>query len=647
MTRPSAEATALVEHRARHLAAAQEITHIGSWEWDLAGAAVVWSDELYRIYGLAPGSREITLEVFLSMVHPDDRARIQEEVGRALERGGRFAYGERIVRPDGSVRHLDTVGNVVPGPDGRPIALIGTCRDITEQRERDEALRLHTDIVRNMQIGVAVWRVDDPEAPLGARLVTQNPAAARLTVAATSEPGARLDEVFPMAVRTELPAVLGAVARDGSVRELASYALPSSGGTRYLHVRAFPLPERAVGLAFEDVTDDARGRSLRAAEQRTFERIAAGAALADVLRELVLTIEAHMEDTFASVLLLDESGQHVRHGAAPSLPAAYNEAVDGQPIGPRAGSCGTAAFLKVPVFASDIETDERWAAYREVARAHGLRACWSMPILVTGDRVVGTFAMYYRQPRSPTPEDVELITRATHVAGIAIQRHELDERLRALSAHIEAVLEEERTSVAREIHDELGQALTALKIDVAWVKRHLGHDAEPALERLASISDMIDEIIDSVRRISSGLRPGVLDELGLVAAVEWQTEDFEQRTGATCAFGTNLPDDEAFPRPFATAVFRMLQEALTNVARHAGAASVEVALRADADRIRLEVRDDGRGISPAALASSRSLGLLGVRERARRLGGTLSIEGGDGAGTSFVVELPRPPRGGR
>src|SRR5215470_16596336 len=123
----------------RQLEAAQKITHIGSWEWDLATGVVTWSDELYRVYGLEPRSHPITLAFFLERVHPDDRARVQGEVAAALERGGRFSHWERVIRPDGSVRELDTVGEVVADAHGRPTGLIGTCRDVTDERRREEA----------------------------------------------------------------------------------------------------------------------------------------------------------------------------------------------------------------------------------------------------------------------------------------------------------------------------------------------------------------------------------------------------------------------------------------------------------------------------------------------------------------------------
>jgi len=337
---------------------------------------------------------------------------------------------------------------------------------------------------------------------------------------------------------------------------------------------------------------------------------------------------------------------HVRHAAAPILPEGFLRAVDGEPIGPHAGSCGTAAFFKEAVFASDIESDERWDAYRAVAREHALAACWSTPILATDQRVLGTFAFYYRVPRQPTDADKALIASVSRLAGIAIERKQMEDQLRDLSAHVEAAVEAERTRIAREIHDDLGQALTALKMDVAWILRRatggVAFDDVRVIDKLKTMSAFTDETIQRVRRISSELRPGVLDDLGLVSAIEWQAEAFEERTGVTCVVRTSQAHI-AVEREIATAVFRIFQEALTNVIRHAEASHVQVRLDLEDRELLLEVRDDGVGITKEHALSSKSLGLIGIRERAYRLGGRVSVEAVSPHGTRLMLRVPVAP----
>jgi PAS domain S-box-containing protein len=218
------------------------------------------------------------------------------------------------------------------------------------------------------------------------------------------------------------------------------------------------------------------------------------------------------------------------------------------------------------------------------------------------------------------------------------------EQMRALAGRLQAVREEERTNIAREIHDELGGALTSLKIDFSLLtKSALKIENEAVrtslLAGMDSMVKFIDATIHTVRRISMELRPGVLDDLGLVAALEWQLKDFEKRTGIRSEF--IVPEEEiSFDAELSTVLFRIFQEALTNVARHSGATEVRVRLRMDADSPTLEVEDNGKGIEKEKILSSKSLGLLGMRERAQMFGGRITVTGTPGIGTTVTVEIP-------
>jgi PAS domain S-box-containing protein len=213
------------------------------------------------------------------------------------------------------------------------------------------------------------------------------------------------------------------------------------------------------------------------------------------------------------------------------------------------------------------------------------------------------------------------------------------EQLRALTARLQVIREEERKSVAREIHDELGQALTAIKIDLASLMRELPADQQQQWKRPDSILELVDQTIQSVRRISAELRPGILDDLGLVAAVEWATEEFEARTGTRCRL--DLPgNDIEIDQESATAMFRIFQETLTNVARHANASEVGVRLAKENGDLTLEVHDNGIGIGAKQLSDGRSFGILGMRERAALLGGKLTIIAAPEKGTTVRVRIP-------
>ena len=214
------------------------------------------------------------------------------------------------------------------------------------------------------------------------------------------------------------------------------------------------------------------------------------------------------------------------------------------------------------------------------------------------------------------------------------------EQLRALTAHLERIREEERTRIAREIHDELGQALTGLKMDLSWFAARLPN--QPMLqEKAVGMLKLIDSTVHAVRRLSTELRPAILDSLGLIPAIEWLAQEFQKRTSVTCEFVAT--DDELnLDHERTTALFRICQESLTNVARYAQATSVHIELDSDDSQITSRISDNGRGITEEETKARNSFGLLGMRERARLLGGTFEISGAPGKGTALTVRLPCP-----
>lgn len=231
-----------------------------------------------------------------------------------------------------------------------------------------------------------------------------------------------------------------------------------------------------------------------------------------------------------------------------------------------------------------------------------------------------------------------------HVADDITLRKRAEEALRALSARLRSAREEEGTRIAREIHDELGGALTGLKWDLEKIDKTLisladGLQVAEVRNRIGSMTTLIETTINAVRRIAAELRPGVLDDLGLVAAIEWQIEQFQSRSGLKCHWTNNAKEIE-LDREKATAVFRILQEILTNVLRHAQATNLYVKLGRSKHYFEVEVKDDGRGITESQRMNPRSLGLLGMKERALLVGGEVRVTGKEGAGTTVVVRVP-------
>lgn len=220
------------------------------------------------------------------------------------------------------------------------------------------------------------------------------------------------------------------------------------------------------------------------------------------------------------------------------------------------------------------------------------------------------------------------------------------EQLRALAARLQSIREEERKFMAREIHDELGQALTGFKMDLAWMRTKMQAEEwdairEPILEKIKTMGGLIDETAVLVRKLCTELRPGVLDDLGLIAALEWQAREYQNRTGIVCDMQLDVGDLQVDPER-STALFRIFQEILTNVARHAHATRVNVVMKQTGADLVLEVNDNGRGIEPSRVKGDKSLGLLGMRERALILGGSVDIQGAPGKGTRVRVTMPLP-----
>jgi signal transduction histidine kinase len=217
------------------------------------------------------------------------------------------------------------------------------------------------------------------------------------------------------------------------------------------------------------------------------------------------------------------------------------------------------------------------------------------------------------------------------------------EQLRALSASVSSAREDEGVRIARELHDELGSALTSLKWDLETVSGTVSESLDRATvdrlrERLTGMTQAVDATIGAVRRIAADLRPSVLDDLGLADAIEWQTQQVQAQTGVTCRFDRAI-EDVVVTTEQSTAVFRILQEALTNIRRHAGASTIEVRLAIETGALVLQVSDNGRGITEEERAAPRSLGIVGMRERAALIGATLEVTGTAARGTVITVRL--------
>ncbi len=520
-----------------------------------------------------------------------------------------------------------------------------------------------------------------------------------------------------------------------------------------------------------------RNRATRLVEiqNRALERIATGAPLTETVSQLLEELEKLDPEMLTSVLLMSDDGTRVRHCAAPRLPAAYMAALDGARIGPAAGSCGTAAWRRQQVVVSDITRDPLWNDYRALASEHGLRACWSTPIFGTDAILLGTFAIYYREPKEPEPKHQRTIEAIAHTVAIAIDRARAAQTLIQKEAHLEAAQqhgnigswevelgaprgrwsrqlyrivgrdptlpastlnelldlvhpddkasvedvlshperlhaqrrldfrivspvvgardlwatvdlvraadgkpvgmagtvldvterkaaehsierslsrqrdlsrrlaqaeEEERRSIGRELHDRIGADLAAVKLNLDLVCATLPAETAPAVNRrLADTHALVQSAIVHTRNILAELRPPGLDDYGLLAALEMHAGALEERLGIPVAVtGANV--SPALPHVAETALFRIVQEALNNAAKHAAASSIDIELTQDANNVRLTVSDDGVGFAPSG-ATGAGYGLRTMRERGDAINASINIDSAPGKGTRVEIRLER------
>ena len=287
-----------------------------------------------------------------------------------------------------------------------------------------------------------------------------------------------------------------------------------------------------------------------------------------------------------------------------------------------------------------------------VAEREGFGGVIGFPVR-SGRGVIGVVTYLSREIPEPDDDLRSMLQTTGSQVGLFTERRETErlensiDQLRALSRRLVAAREEERARMSREFHDELGQSLTGLKLDLAWVGRQaaqLDPRVPPVEEKVREMSAQVDAVIQTVRQIITEFRPRVLDELGVVAAIEWQARDFERRAGIPCILRAEAPEP-SLDEDRRTAVFRILQEILTNVARHARATEVDVKLGLSGSHLVLEVHDNGQGLTAQQLNDPGSLGLLGMRERAQACDGSVAITSLPKAGTTVTLSMPLNERG--
>ncbi len=412
-----------------------DLTHDTVFVRDINDVITYWNRGAEELYGwekeeaIGQVSHRLTRTIF-----PAPLAEINAELLRAGRWEGELIHTKR----DGTQVVVASRWSLQRDEGGAAVAILETNNDITERRRAEEAVLRSENELRDVieTIPTIAWTAlpDGSDVFVNRYWREYTGLSAEYTSGLGWQAVVHPEDVDRF-VDKWLASVAGGKPFEGEVR----FRRAADGEYRWFLVRAVPLRDERgkilkwYGIA-TDIEDRKRAEALLAGEKRILEMVAGGDSLTKILDSLCWLMEEQAHDVLASILLVD--GNSLRHGGAPSLPKAYTDAIDGVVIGPCVGSCGTAAYRGEQVIVSDIATDPLWADYREVALPHGLRACWSTPIFSSEGTVIATFALYYREPRSPSARDQELIEQITHLAGVAIQRKLGEEKLRRSEAYL-------------------------------------------------------------------------------------------------------------------------------------------------------------------------------------------------------------------
>jgi PAS domain S-box-containing protein len=511
-------------------------------------------------------------------------------------------------------------------------------------------LGLYPEVLRRLPVGIVLLLLEDPSNVKTFRIVDANPAAAAIAGTTVQMLLGRTVADFPKLLEKPIPSQLLTALRLGEAQNLGEIWYGDERiRQRVYAVRVFPLSNNFLGVAFEDVTDRKLGeRTLQDNEER--------------LRLLVQGVQKY------AIFQLDPMGHVVSWNAgAERLKGYASEEIIGKHFSvfyPREDLMNDKPQSMLAMAARNGQSeDEGWRVRKDGSRF------WANVVVTALRDSKGNLLGFAKLTRdmSERRDKEEALTKAKELLELRIEqrtavltrvneelRTEIAEReraeeqlrtsldqLRALAARLQHVREEERTSISREIHDELGQACTAIKMDLALIGRRLTKKQTQLRAKVDSAMQLVDSTIVTLRRIASELRPRTLDDLGLTAALESQAQEFESRTGIRCR--VTLPQEPlTLDVDIATAIFRIFQESLTNVARHAQATRVEARLEMDDARLIFQVSDNGVGFDPAKAKAHKSLGLVGIQERALMLNGDLRIEGVPGVGTTMTLRLPLP-----
>ena len=634
------------------LAEAQRIAQLGHWEWDLATNTQYWSDELYRIYGLAPQTAQVSYQTFLDVIHPDDRAHVEKTTEALLEGRHEGSLEFRIVRPDGQARTIWGEATLFADEEDTPIRVAGTTLDITERKQAEEALResearfrslynrtpvmLHSSDVEDRLVSVSDYWLDmlgyERDEVLGQPSTSFLTEAARhyaetICMPAFRKTGILKDE--PLQLRKKNGEVIDIVLSAISERNTEGDMV------RSLAVSVDVTERKRAEEALREYTD-------RLKVLRENDRAILAAQAPEVIAEVGLEhVHQLVPCTYANVVIFDAETRQVQLvGFHPDVAEPRRRSMrdlagvlDLDPL--RRGQ-----VHRIP----DIDDLPQTNPITQPIKALGLRSFLSVPLMAQG-RLIGAMNIGFDRPVAYTEQHVEIANEAADSLAVALEHarlfgqvNEANTRLHSLSRQLVQAQEAERRTLARELHDQIGQTLTAVKLSLQAARHEI-----PNASDLDEHIDTVNYALDQVRTLSLDLRPSMLDDLGLVPALRWYVDRQARQAGFEGQV-LAMELDERLPPELEVTCFRVAQEALTNIARHVEARQVSVTVRRTDTEVELIVKDDGKGFDVeqalAEAAAGTSMGLLSMQERVHLAGGRLTIRSQAGQGTEIRARFP-------
>ncbi len=600
---------------------AQQIAHIGSLEYNIETHKEIWSNEVFRILGISPGDIEPSKEALLSFIHPNDLEFVKTNIKQANIELRDMSFYTRIIRKDGAMRYVYFESKFEFNKQEKPIMMQGILQDKTEkviaEQEREFESKNLSALINNTND--LMWSVGRDF-----NLITSNQAFDEVVIRMIGKPIARGANVFPPEFSNEQLARFKRY-YDRAFSGQAFTEIENSGET-WSEISFFPIckENKVVGTA-------CFSRDITERKQVEIKLSKFNTELIDIKNEL-----EHSELRLKQAQAIAHIGNwELDFKSGIALWSDEARRIYGLPLEENKQSYES--------WFSFIHPEDRDFVLKKIKEAEASLQDYSFYHRIV--RKDGTVKHIYSQSHFELNAEgkptglygvAQDVTEQKMIENEILQKNE---QLKNLTSHLQQVREEERTTISREIHDELGQQLTALKMDIDWVKHKQNNPDEAVVSKLQEMLKMSDGIINTIRRISSDLRPAIIDDLGLIAALEWKCNDFEEKMGIPCQFISNVKERK-FENHFGINAFRILQESLTNVSRHAAAKSVTVSVSENETELLLEIADDGKGISNERIGNGKTLGIVGMKERAALLGGELIIEGEKNKGTRTKLILP-------